>query len=145
MAMNNKCKCGEPSDGWPDEMCQMCWERYCSEKWWDTIGSAAELQKDRAQVEESSFLVGVKWCARQMRSWMPVGNADPDSSRLVYGLWNGNRTEIPFDPEKGDISDLFDTVDVFLKSEADMFETSAPRWARINLDAAMSQAAKEQK
>ena len=36
-----KCKCGEPSDGWPGkddgELCQMCWEAYCSETWWDAV------------------------------------------------------------------------------------------------------------
>lgn len=34
--------CGAPSDGWPDgkktdppgELCQMCWEKDCSESWW---------------------------------------------------------------------------------------------------------------
>lgn len=29
-----KCKCGENSDGWPDDLCQMCWEKYCDEAFW---------------------------------------------------------------------------------------------------------------
>jgi hypothetical protein len=36
-----KCeRCEKPSDGWPGEgkdaeLCQMCWEAYCSEMWWE--------------------------------------------------------------------------------------------------------------
>lgn len=34
-----KCRCGNPSDGWPDELgvttlCQDCWESDCDESWW---------------------------------------------------------------------------------------------------------------
>lgn len=32
------CPCGQKHDGWPGkdgaELCQMCWEAYCSETWW---------------------------------------------------------------------------------------------------------------
>lgn len=34
-----RCRCGNPSDGWPDELgistlCQNCWESDCDESWW---------------------------------------------------------------------------------------------------------------
>jgi len=34
-----RCKCGQPSDGWPgdkagEELCQMCWEEYCDRAFW---------------------------------------------------------------------------------------------------------------
>lgn len=35
------CPCGKPSDGWPGdveaELCQDCWEAYCSKTWWAEI------------------------------------------------------------------------------------------------------------
>jgi hypothetical protein len=31
-----KCKCGKPAE-WLDEYCQMCWEDYCSETWWQMM------------------------------------------------------------------------------------------------------------
>jgi len=35
------CNCGEPSEGWPGndggELCQMCWEKECSDSWWDAM------------------------------------------------------------------------------------------------------------
>jgi len=48
----SECKCGEPSDGWPDtsqgakrddELCQVCWEAQCSESWWETHGGLVGL------------------------------------------------------------------------------------------------------
>jgi hypothetical protein len=35
------CPCGKPHDGWPGvrgELCQMCWEAYCSDTWWEMCG-----------------------------------------------------------------------------------------------------------
>jgi hypothetical protein len=34
--MQKQCECGEPSE-WIDEYCQMCWEKACSESWWEMI------------------------------------------------------------------------------------------------------------
>jgi hypothetical protein len=31
-----KCKCGEPAE-WADEYCQMCWEKYCDQQWWQML------------------------------------------------------------------------------------------------------------
>ena len=28
------CACGALSEGWPDNMCQNCWEAYCDREWW---------------------------------------------------------------------------------------------------------------
>lgn len=39
------CPCGQPHDGWPgegdDQLCQMCWEKACSDSWWRICGGAA--------------------------------------------------------------------------------------------------------
>ena len=35
--MSATCKCGQPSDGWPDDMCQDCWEADCDRSWWDNL------------------------------------------------------------------------------------------------------------
>jgi hypothetical protein len=34
------CTCGNPSDGWPHDMCQRCWEAYCDKAWWDAATGA---------------------------------------------------------------------------------------------------------
>ena len=38
------CKCGKPHDDWPGndggDLCQMCWERECSESWWRAMKAA---------------------------------------------------------------------------------------------------------
>jgi hypothetical protein len=35
--MNNpKCKCGEPAE-WLDTYCQVCWEEYCDQQWWQML------------------------------------------------------------------------------------------------------------
>ena len=46
--------CGEPAiDPWPSkaggDLCQMCWERECSESWWAAVKSLCgpEPSKDR--------------------------------------------------------------------------------------------------
>lgn len=35
------CECGARSDAWPDgkggELCQMCWERFCSDEYWKAM------------------------------------------------------------------------------------------------------------
>lgn len=37
------CKCGQPHDDWPGNdgspICQMCWERECSESWWQMVNA----------------------------------------------------------------------------------------------------------
>lgn len=30
--------CGAPSDDWPHDFCQDCWEAYCDAMWWETEG-----------------------------------------------------------------------------------------------------------
>jgi len=39
--VDERCKCGEPHDGWPGEdggeLCQMCWESQCSKSWWAMV------------------------------------------------------------------------------------------------------------
>lgn len=100
-------------------------------------------KRDSASKEEFAFAVGVDWCARQLERYMPVGNGDPESSRLVFALWDGNDLSIPFDPEKGDPSELYDDIEAWLKAEAKGFRESAARWARKNIDAAIAARAKE--
>ena len=43
-----RCKCGEPHDGWPGEdggqLCQMCWEAECDKTWWQVVNA---LMHDR--------------------------------------------------------------------------------------------------
>lgn len=45
-----KCRCGKPSDGWPDtnggELCQMCWEADCSESWWKMVALLAPVSAE---------------------------------------------------------------------------------------------------
>lgn len=31
--MSATCRCGKPSDGWPDNGCQLCWEGECARLW----------------------------------------------------------------------------------------------------------------
>ena len=39
-------KCGAPSDAWPNDLCQDCWEDYCSASWWATEGGVYMLPAD---------------------------------------------------------------------------------------------------
>lgn len=46
-----KCRCGNPSDGWPDELgvstlCQDCWESDCDESWWANFAANPMLVID---------------------------------------------------------------------------------------------------
>ena len=49
--MRSLCKCGQPHDDWPSEdgrvLCQMCWERECSESWWRMVVAIDGLQHER--------------------------------------------------------------------------------------------------
>ena len=36
------CGCNEPANGLDDEHCQIHWEAYCSEEWWETIAKLGD-------------------------------------------------------------------------------------------------------
>ena len=42
-----RCKCGEPHDGWPGEdggqLCQMCWEAECDKSWWEMVRALSQV------------------------------------------------------------------------------------------------------
>jgi len=43
----DKCKCGEPHDGWPGEdggmLCQTCWETEVYAAWWRMVKVMSEV------------------------------------------------------------------------------------------------------
>jgi hypothetical protein len=53
--MCSKCRT-EKSDGWTGkeggELCQMCWERECSESWWDAMNGLAAWLELESKSEE---------------------------------------------------------------------------------------------
>jgi hypothetical protein len=44
--MDDKCKCGEQSGGWPYEMCQDCWEAYCDMTWWKEVENLSSNEEE---------------------------------------------------------------------------------------------------
>ena len=46
-----RCRCGKPSDGWPDgaggELCQDCWEVHCAQTWWSAHDAHALVPPPR--------------------------------------------------------------------------------------------------
>lgn len=47
--INNLCTCGEPADGLDDIHCQLCWERLCSDLWWQVVGGLQEVMEEGMQ------------------------------------------------------------------------------------------------
>jgi hypothetical protein len=36
------CACGNPGEGWPDDMCQECWAAHCDRAWWEELRRVQE-------------------------------------------------------------------------------------------------------
>lgn len=45
----SNCQCGQQSDNWPGNLCQMCWEAYCAEEFWKFINRTIEQRHNDHQ------------------------------------------------------------------------------------------------